>query len=150
MSYILYFLEICIISQFWFVKCVVFLVVVFVFRLFLPCLFFSINNIPKYSMIIFLNPLLLWLLLYLRQAFFGAVHRGDKVDDFCFILVFIRIFWADRPRGISCTLGVLFEKPISWINDLRLGFVGDGVLSGGDSMLNWFFLLAPIFIVSIV
>ena len=33
--------------------------------------------------------------------------------------------------------GVSSVKPISWISDFKLGFVGDGVLSGGESMLNW-------------
>ena len=41
-------------------------------------------------------------------------------------------------------------KLISWISDLRLGFVVDGVFSGGESMLNWILFFGATFLVLIM
>ena len=40
------------------------------------------------------------------------------------------------------------RKPISWINDFRLGFVGNCVAYVGDAILNCIFILNPGFVSS--
>ena len=124
----------------------VFFVVVVVLRLFFMLLF-VVSSAFFFPFVWSFPPVLQMNNISVRS--FSGLSTGEiRLMTSASSWFFFLVFSADLMHAWYS--GVLSEKPISWTNNFGLFFVGDGVLSGGDSMLNWIFFLHPVFVAPIV
>ena len=76
------------------------------------------------------------LLLFLFSMFELSSDEMRSITSSVCLTLFLGLI-ASRKFIHAWYSGVLSVKPISWMSDLRLGFVGDFLWSGGESMLNF-------------